>query len=225
MKEQQAIRATRREPHGRSRCEGAEQQTAQALLTAQERLQFGRQAVDDMYTQLAEKWLAQQAELTQVQKQFLEKALAFYQRLATEESADPDGLVRGGQGRATCRRDPEQTGKHAEAEAAYRRAIELFEQLRVRAQEPAKYNRELARTRSGLGGLLLHTGRPPEAEQEQRLAFTLCQALATQFPDDTQYQLDLARSHDDWGHASRNRQGPARHRRLFARALPCFSRC
>jgi hypothetical protein len=80
-KEQQALRATR-----------AERQTVQALLTAQERLQFGRQAVDDMYTQVAEKWLAQQAELTQVQKQFLEKALAFYQRLTTEETADPTVL-------------------------------------------------------------------------------------------------------------------------------------
>ena len=84
----------------------AEQQTAKALLTAQERLQFGRQAVDDMYTQVAEKWLAQQAELTLVQKQFLEKALAFYQRLATEESARPGGPVRDGQGRATRGRDP-----------------------------------------------------------------------------------------------------------------------
>ncbi len=42
-----------------------------------------------MYTQVAEKWFAQQAELTLVQKQFLEKALAFYQQLATEQSDDP----------------------------------------------------------------------------------------------------------------------------------------
>ena len=112
-KEQQAMRATRRESRvGRARCEQRvrEQQTAQALLTAQERLQFGRQAVDEMYTQVAEKWLAQQAELTLVQKQFLEKALAFYQRLATEESARPDRPVRDGEGPATRGRDPAQAG-------------------------------------------------------------------------------------------------------------------
>ena len=57
----------------------AEQQTAKALPTAQDRLQFGRQAVDDIVPQVAEKWLTQQAELTQFQKQFLEKTLAFYQ--------------------------------------------------------------------------------------------------------------------------------------------------
>ncbi len=94
-KDQQAIRATRAEQAAladRDVKARAEQQTAQALLKAQERLQFGRQAVDEMYTQVAEKWLAQQAELTVVQKQFLEKSLAFYQRLATEEGADPEVL-------------------------------------------------------------------------------------------------------------------------------------
>ena len=169
------------------------------MLTAQERLQFGRQAVDEMYTQVAEKWLAQQAELTQVQKQFLEKALAFYQRLATEESADPAVLFETAKAEQRVGEIQNKLGKHAEAEAAYRRAIELFAQLAREAQDSAKYNQGLAKTRRSLGSLLFFTGRPQEAEQEQRLALTLCQALAAQFPDDSQYQLDLAKSHDGLG--------------------------
>ena len=184
------------------RATNAEQQTAQALLTAQERLQFGRQAVDEMYTQVAEKWLAQQAELTQVQKQFLEKALAFYQRLATEESADPAVLFETANAEQRVGEIQNKLGKHAEAEAAYRRAIELFAQLAREAQDSAKYNQGLAKTRRSLGSLLFLTGRPLEAEQEQRLALTLCQALAAQFPDDSQYQLDLAKSHDGLGRAA-----------------------
>ena len=41
-----------------------------------------RQAVDEMYTQVAEKWLAQQPKLTPLQREFLEKALAFYEQFA-----------------------------------------------------------------------------------------------------------------------------------------------
>ena len=134
------------------RTERAEQQTAQALLTAQERLQFGRQAVDEMYTQVAEKWLAQQAELTQVQKQFLEKALAFYQRLATEESADPAVLFETAKAEQRVGEIQNKLGKHAEAEAAYRRAIELFAQLAREAQDAAKYN-QVARQDAPLLGI------------------------------------------------------------------------
>jgi tetratricopeptide (TPR) repeat protein len=177
----------------------AKQQTAQALLTAQKRLQFGRQAVDEMYTQVAEKWLAQQAELTSVQKQFLEKALAFYQQLATEESTDPTVLFETAMAQQRVGEIQNKLGKYAEAEAAYRRAIEIFAQLARDAQDSAKYNQSLAKTRCGLGSLLFDTGRPQEAEQEYRLALTLCQALAAQFPDDSQYQLDLAKSHDGLG--------------------------
>ena len=115
------------------------------LLTAQDRLQFGRQAVDDMYTQVAEKWLAQQAELTLVQKQFLEKALAFYQRLATEESADPAVLFETAKAQQRVGEIQNKLGKHAEAEAAYRRAIELFAQLPRETQDSAKYNQSLAK--------------------------------------------------------------------------------
>ena len=176
-----------------------------------------------MYTQVAEKWLAQQAELTSVQKQFLEKALAFYQRLATEESADPAVLFETAKAEQRVGEIQNKLGKHAEAEAAYRRAIELFAQLAREAQDAAKYNQALAKTRRSLGSLLFLTGRPQEAEQEQRLAVTLCQALAAQFPDDSQYQLDLAKSHDGLGRdPERNWKVRPRRGRLFARAWPLF---
>jgi eukaryotic-like serine/threonine-protein kinase len=201
-KEQQAIRAMRAEQAAladRDAKARAEQQTAQALLTAQERLQFGRQAVDDMYTQFAEKWLAQQAELTQVQKQFLEKALAFNQRLATEVSTDPEVLFETAVAEQRVGNIQKKLEQHAEAEAAYRRAIQILEPLSHQAQAPAKYKIGFGEARSCLGWLLLFTGRPQEAEQEQRRAFTLFQALATQFPDDAQYQWNLAMIHGRLG--------------------------
>ena len=152
-----------------------------------------------MYTQVAEKWLAQHAELTSVQKQFLEKALAFYQQLATEESTDPTVLFETAKAEQRVGELQNNLGKYAEAETAYRRAIELFGQLARTAQDAAQYNQALAKSHRSLGSLLSSTGRLPESEEQQRLAVSLCQALATQFPENPQYQSDLAKSHDGLG--------------------------
>src|SRR5205823_5312732 len=50
---------------------------------------FARKAVDEMYTQVAEKWLAQQPRMEKVQREFLERALHYYQVFAEDQSTDP----------------------------------------------------------------------------------------------------------------------------------------
>jgi serine/threonine protein kinase/tetratricopeptide (TPR) repeat protein len=235
-KEQQTQRATRAELAALAdrdankqlalRATNAEQQTAQALLTAQERLQFGRQAVDEMYTQVAEKWLAQQAELTVVQKQFLEKALAFYQRLATEQSDDPAVRFETAKALQRVGEIQKKLGQHKEAEASYRQARELLQQLvREKPDEP-QYRDWLAQAQSMLGGLLSFTGRLPEAEQELRSALEICQTLAAQFPGDAQYQEALAKRHEGLARlfavTGRPREAEAAYRQsiaLYASAL------
>jgi serine/threonine protein kinase len=56
---------------------------------AETNLRAARQAVDDMYTQVAEKWLAQQPQLESLQREFLQKALRFYMDVAEPSSNDP----------------------------------------------------------------------------------------------------------------------------------------
>ncbi len=56
---------------------------------AEARSGLARRAVDDMYTQVAERWLADQPRMEQVQREFLEKARAVYEELADERDADP----------------------------------------------------------------------------------------------------------------------------------------
>ena len=46
-----------------------------------------------MYTQVAEKWLAQQPKLTRLQREFLEKALAFYEQFAAEGKDNPQARL------------------------------------------------------------------------------------------------------------------------------------
>ena len=222
-KEQQAIRATRAEQAAladRDAKARAEQQTTQALLTAQERLQFGRQAVDDMYTQFAEKWLAQQAELTPVQQQFLEKALAFYQRLATEESTDPNVQIETARADERVGAIQRKLGQHKEAEAAIRQAVEIYQQVAREHPDEPLYRELLTWALKSLGGLLSFTGRLPEAEKELRLALEIFQTLVAQFPSEEKYQVFLALGHhhlgDFLGDAGRPREAEVEYRQAVA---------
>ena len=57
-------------------------------VRAEDSLRTARRAVEDTYTEVAEKWLANQPQMTPLQRRFLEKALGFYQQFAETDSAD-----------------------------------------------------------------------------------------------------------------------------------------
>ena len=63
---------------------------------ARSQRQHARQAVDQMYTEVAKKWLSQQPRLEPLQRDFLLKALAFYQEFARESGNDLETRARGG---------------------------------------------------------------------------------------------------------------------------------
>ena len=73
----------------------AKQDTANALqLVAQKadlankRLGVAEQAIDEMYTQFAQDWLSQQSKLTDIQREYLEKAVAAFEQLAALDPTD-----------------------------------------------------------------------------------------------------------------------------------------
>src|SRR5207248_4880385 len=57
---------------------------------AERRSRLARRAVDDMYTQVAAKWLANQPRMEPVQREFLKRARSIYDELAEEVSHDPE---------------------------------------------------------------------------------------------------------------------------------------
>ena len=59
---------------------------------AEDNLQVAHQAVDEMYTQVAEEWLAYQPHLQPLQRRFLKKALGFYETV-TQEAGESDELT------------------------------------------------------------------------------------------------------------------------------------
>jgi serine/threonine protein kinase len=121
----QAFRATAAEGH-----------TATALAEARGNLAeanrqraLARKAVDEMYTEAAQKWLAGEGRLTPLQREFLEKALAFYQEFAAQKGDDPavqaelaEAALRVGDIRSTL-------GRYEQAVASYEQARGVLRRL------------------------------------------------------------------------------------------------
>ena len=57
---------------------------------ADNRSRITRAAVDEMYTKVAERWLSQEPRMTELQREFLEKAAQVYEQIAKEDSIDKE---------------------------------------------------------------------------------------------------------------------------------------
>jgi tetratricopeptide (TPR) repeat protein len=159
-----------------------------------------RRAVNVMYTQIAEDWLGRQPNLQPLQRDFLLKALAYYQAFALEN--DPDPAVRAEAGVASLRVGEIQRklGRHTEAERAYRQAITVLESISSpmgqaspdTAHGPTKVLESLSKCYGGLGELLGETNRTDEANDALRRAVSLTQTLIDATPDAPTNRLALA---------------------------------
>jgi eukaryotic-like serine/threonine-protein kinase len=164
------------------------------------RWQLARSAVDDMYTQVAEKWLANEPQKDDLQRAFLEKARDIYQHLAEERS--DDAAVRRETALASFRVGQiyRELGRREEAEAAYRPALTAQEQLVQQFPDKAEYRQDLSETANWLGELLRAGGkRLGEAEQAFRRAGRLQAELAGAYPRVPRYRMALARTHYNLG--------------------------
>src|SRR5262249_59980444 len=108
-----------------------ERRTAAALVRVRESLAEAdrqraqaRKAVDEMYTQVAEKWLSREGELTSLQRDFLEKAQAFYEQFAREQADDPEARAEAGKAASRVGQIQAQLGQSSGALEAHQRALE-----------------------------------------------------------------------------------------------------
>ncbi|HKI20441.1 MAG TPA: tetratricopeptide repeat protein, partial [Isosphaeraceae bacterium] len=158
-----------------------------------------RQAVDDMYTNVAQDWLAQRAALEPMQQKFLEKALDYYRRFAGESSTEPKVQLKTAVAYRRVGDIQKKLGRYREAEAVYRRAMAMLEKLLASAPPAPEYYRELAAAHTSLGGLLMSDDRHTEAEPLFRRAVDLTEKLAAESPSDRFYQEELATDYNDLG--------------------------
>ena len=136
--------------------------------------QQARQAVDDMYTKVAENWLEDR--LDPLQKEFLEKTLAHYQTFTGQAAGDP--TVRLEHGRAFQRMGEihRKLGRLEAANDAFRRALELLEPLHSARPADGEVRRALGLTQTRLGDLLVRRGQNDQAEPLYREALEIQEA-------------------------------------------------
>jgi serine/threonine protein kinase len=174
--------------------------TNTALKRVDAKNRWARRAVNDMYSRVATKWLAHEPHMTNVQKEFLQRALEFYEELAAEESTDPEERLE----RAVAFRhmgDIRGGGWHRSAggEESYRMAVRLCEELRVEFPENTKYREELGQCLRSLGRFLADHEQLGEAEQQLRRALALFSEQTNEFAALPEYLEDVGESHEDIG--------------------------
>src|SRR5262249_3046036 len=86
-----------------------------------------RRAVDRMYMEVAQKWLA--AGVQPLQREFLEDALSFYKEFAKEQSSDPEARLQAALAYTRVAQIQIKMGENAKAEDAGNQGIALLEEL------------------------------------------------------------------------------------------------
>jgi serine/threonine-protein kinase len=178
------------------------EETRSALTRAEAKTRWARRAVEDMYTQVAEKWLADEPGMSEVQRQFLLKALQFYEELAKEKNTEPRerletalayrrlGSIRGAL--TNCSRGAEADLKRAEKE--FEQAIAILRLLVEEYPGEPDYQRELVRSLRTWGELLRNSCRFDQADGPLNRALLLTQELAAAHPEVSENQQELAES-------------------------------
>jgi serine/threonine-protein kinase len=178
--------------------------------------QQARQAVDDMYTQVAEQWLEDR--LDPLQKKFLGQALGYYENFTKADSSE--AIVRQERGRAYQRMGDvlRKLGRHQEAEAAYRRAIEVLGSLTKDRPNAPEHRYHLGQAHAHLAATLSSNGRDREAQEQNREALELLDQVDREVPE-TAHHLALAKALRSSGEMHRKNARPALAEPAYRRAI------
>jgi eukaryotic-like serine/threonine-protein kinase len=173
-----------------------------------------RQAVDDMYSNVAEQWLAQQAALEPMQHKFLQKAVDYYQKFASEANTDPAIRFKSAVAHRRVGAIQEKLGNSVEARDACRRSIKILATLLAEESGVRAYERELAVSKETLARLLWETGSRAQAEALMLGAVALLEKAAAGASSDSEYQRELARCYNNLARLLRGVNAPEAERAL-----------
>jgi serine/threonine protein kinase len=159
---------------------------------AERRAQQALQAVDEMYTQVAQRWWQQQPFMEQVQREFLLKALHYYEDFSKERGSTP--YLRLETARAASRVGDIQhkLGELAKAEDAYNDAIARLQKMVADESDDVGQRAELALAYSNRGTLERDLGKLPDALKDYSQAQTLFAALSAEDDQNADYREGLA---------------------------------
>jgi tetratricopeptide (TPR) repeat protein len=157
---------------------------------AETNLARARQVVDEMYTRVAGE-LDDIPRMDDYQRTVLENAGAFYEREALPQSSDPATRLAAAGTQLRLADIRWKLGRLAEARAAARRALELYEELTREA--PGEPDRRLgsAAARATLGQIALDARDFGGAAEQHQRSIALREGLIADFPSVLRYRLDL----------------------------------
>lgn len=182
--------------HERNKTEAAYEAEVRQRERAEARSRLALQAADDMYTDVAQKWLADQPALEPLQRDFLLKALAVYEELSREEGTDVELTFKVALAQDRVGGIHRQLGEHTRAEVAERQAVAILERLTADSPENERYRRQLSTTLSHLAWILDSTDHVDEAESVLRrgLEVAALDAASAKSPRDCELMGDMHHS-------------------------------
>jgi serine/threonine protein kinase len=178
-----------------------------------------RRAVNDMYTEVAERWLARQPRLQPIQREFLEKALRYFQELTETDDTSPEARLELGRSYLRVGGIQANFGDNAQAEQAYRRAADVLQALTDERPGDAEAQVLLASVWTGLSHVLVRVGDNPQAEQVARRAIARFEQLKGEGLASLADQARVAASYLNLGHALERTRGPGAAEEVYRKAL------
>jgi serine/threonine protein kinase len=155
------------------------------------RRQETRRAIDTVYTQVAQRWLAREPHLEPLRRDFLQKALEFYEREAANNPTDIQSRYEAAKAQRLVGDIQYQLGRHDEAGTAYARAVAQLEQVTAAAPMTPTFREELGLAWNNRGTLWRDRGEGGQALHAYEKSRALYRALAVEYPDVPQYRDDL----------------------------------
>lgn len=153
---------------------------------------IAKKAVDDMYTQFAEKWLSEEGNASELQREFLEKAAAFYQADAAQLDDNLPHQIEQLKSRERVCNIQIKLGQFEQAETGLRNLLQICRHHKVANPSVTEFAIIEFRAVSRLGSLLSTTGNEEEAKSEYEKAAILLQEIGADSRLDASQKSDVA---------------------------------
>jgi serine/threonine protein kinase/tetratricopeptide (TPR) repeat protein len=173
---------------------GALGQAKANLERADQNLALALEALDDVYMKDVEDRILRDRQMTQAERESLEKGLKFYEQFAQQNSghAELERVTAKAYRRAGYLRM--ELGDWKQAEAQFTTAIPVFEKLADQSGKTADLRQELARCLDLLSQARINAGLNRKAEPSCRQAVAVWQKLVDDFAKEPSYRVGLATS-------------------------------
>jgi tetratricopeptide (TPR) repeat protein len=139
-----------------------------ALTRAEQNLDLAVDTVNEMYTDLAVEWIANETAPTTMQQRFLEQAVSFYERIMKEPRTTDGQKLRASRVYAQVGRIEQYLGNSVDAAESLRESIAISEGLLEQVRDGDELQRSLAERYRALAKSLVETGDSLGADEAYR---------------------------------------------------------